>query len=462
MSDLVAGKVPERMGLGRSLLFAIAGVPLTAVDVALLIYLPPHLSGRLGVPLAVVGVSWAIVRLLDIVVDPILGVMMDATRSRFGRYRLWMVLGAPILMAATFMLFFAKPGIGAAYLVGWLLVLYLGRSILHVAHPAWAATLARTYNDRARLFGVLAAVIVAASVLVLMLPVVNAAMHGGEGRNIELMGWFVILCAPLTIGLAVWRTGERLSPATDTGRAAIKDYLSLLTKPDLVRLYLASTALTLGPGWMSSLYLFFQASYNGLTADKASILLVAYTLAGLAGAPAVAHLATKIGKSRTLIAATVGYSIGLCTVLFTPKGSLIGTMPTMLWCGAMGVAFELMVRAMLADVADQVRLEQGRERLSLIYSLNTLTTKIATAAAVAITFPLLQAIGYSPKPGAHNTAEAIQGLGYTFALGPIFFVLLGGASVLGWKLTADRHAAIRAELDLRDAELAATIALGDA
>jgi len=462
VSEFVAGKVPERMGFGRSLAFAVAGVPLTAVDVALLIYLPPHLSGRLGVPLTVVGLCWAIVRLLDIVVDPVLGVAMDATRSRFGRYRLWMVLGAPILMAATWMLFFAKPGIGAAYLIGWLLALYLGRSILHVAHPAWAATLARTYNDRARLFGVLAAVSVAATLLVLLLPVANSAMGGDEGRNIELMGWFVILAAAPAIGLAVWRTGERLSPATETGRAAMKDYLELLTKPDLVRLYLASTALTLGPGWMSSLYLFFQASYNGLAADKASILLVIYTLAGMAGAPAMAHLATRIGKSRTLIGATIGYSVGLCTVLFTPKGSLLGTTPTMLWCGAMGVGFELMVRAMLADVADQVRLEQGRERLSLIYSLNTLTTKIATAAAVAITFPLLQAIGYSPKPGAHNTPEAIWGLGLTFALGPIFFVLLGGLSVLGWKLTAERHAAIRAQLDLRDAEMAGTVALGDA
>lgn len=462
MSEFVVGKVPERMGFGRSLAFAIAGVPVTAVDVALLIYLPPHLSGRLGVPLTVVGLCWAVVRLLDIVVDPILGVAMDATRSRFGRYRLWMVLGAPILMAATWMLFFAKPGIGAAYLVGWLLALYLGRSILHVAHPAWAATLARTYNDRARLFGVLAAVGVAAAVLVLLLPVANAAMRGGEGHNIELMGWFVIIAAPLAIGLAVWRTGERLSPAAETGRPAIRDYLELLTKPDLVRLYLASTALTLGPGWMSSLYLFFQASYNGLAADKASILLVLYTLAGLAGAPVAAHLATRIGKNRTLIAAAIGYSVGLCTVLFTPKGSLLGTAPTMLWCGAMGVGFDLMVRAMLADVADQVRLEQGRERLSLIYSLNTLTTKIATAAAVAITFPLLQAIGYSPKPGAQNTAEAIWGLGLTFAIGPIFFVLVGGACVLGWKLTAERHAVIRAELDMRDAELAGTLALGDA
>ncbi|WP_372786794.1 MFS transporter [Phenylobacterium sp.] len=460
MSEPTAGRVPEQMGLGRSVAFSIAGVPVTAVDIALLIYLPPHLSGHLGVPLTVVGICWAVVRLLDIIVDPLLGVAIDATRSRFGRYRLWMVLGAPILMAATWMLFFAKPGIGAAYLIGWLLALYLGRSILHMAHPAWASTLARTYNERARLFGVLAAVTVATSLVVLSLPVINAALSGGDARNIVLMGWFVLLSAPLTIGLAVWRTGERLNPNLASERAGLSDYLQLLIKPDLMRLYLAATALTLGPGWMSSLYLFFMEGYNGLNASQASILLLVYTVAGLAGAPLMAGLATRIGKHGALMAATTGYSLGLCTVLFTPYGSLLGAMPTMIWCGFMGVGFELIIRAMLADVADQVRLEQGRERLSLIFALNTLTTKIATAAAVAITFPLLQYIGYSPKAGTHNSAAAIQGLGLTFALGPIVFVMLGGACLIGWKLNAARHSAIRAELDLRDAAAAADAGLG--
>jgi len=38
-----------------------------------------------------------------------------------------------------------------------------------------------------------------------------------------------------------------------------------------------------------------------------------------------------------------------------------------------------------------------------------------------------------------------------FVSGPIFFVLVGGACVLGWKMTAERHAEVRAELDRLDA-----------
>ena len=448
------GRPPERMSLLGAITFALATLPVTAVDVALLIYLPPHLSGHLGVPLSVVGASWATVRVLDVVVDPVLGVMMDSTTSRFGRYRPWMVAGVPILMAATWMLFFAKPGIGGVFLTVWLLALYLGRSILHLGHPAWAATIAKSYNERSRLYGVMAAVAVAVSLVVLALPVINAGMHGPDSRNIELMGWFVIVLAPPMVGLAVWRTGEKINPSTGDDGPKLKDYLQLLTKPDLMRLYLAHFALTLGPGWMSSLYILFSRDYKGFTASQASILLLVYTVAGMIGAPLAAHLATRIGKHRTLMVATTAYSLGLWTVLATPRGSLLGAMPTMFWCGFMALAFELSIRSMLADVADEVRLEQGRERLSLIYALNTLTTKLAAALAIGITFPLLDRVGYVAKDGATNTPEVITALGLIFVAGPIVFVLLGGACLIGWKMTAERHAAVRQKLDAQDAAAA--------
>jgi GPH family glycoside/pentoside/hexuronide:cation symporter len=455
-----AGEAPERLGLWRAIGFSGATLPVTAMDTALLIYLPPHLSGRLGIPLGVVGVCWALVRMLDIIVDPLLGVAMDATRTRFGRYRLWMLLGVPVAMLSTWVLFFAKPGIGPVFLVTWLLVLYLARSILHMAHPAWAATLATTYNARSRLFGVMSAVMVAVIVLVLLIPELNHRLLGDKAVNIELMGWFIIVFGPLSVGWAVWRTGERLNQSLASDRPRLGDYLKLLTKPDLVRLYGASTLLTLGPGAMSALYIFFYRDHQGFTEAAASRLLALYILAGLAGAPVVAQLATRIGKPRTLMVATTAYSLGLMTVLLAPRGSFLGNLPTLLWCGFAGVGFDLMVRSMLADVADQVRLEQGRERLSLVFALNTLTTKIATAAAVIITYPLLERIGYSPKAGAHNSVEAINGLGVIFVGGPILFVMLGGACLIGWKMTAERHAQVRAELDLKDAAAAAEAALG--
>ena len=56
--------------------------------------------------------------------------------------------------------------------------------------------------------------------------------------------------------------------------------------------------------------------------------------------------------------------------------------------------------------------------------------------------------------GAVNTPQAIHNLQLAYIVGPIVFVMMGGLCVLGWRLDADKHAAIRVELDRRDAEFA--------
>src|SRR5690606_24470076 len=111
-------------------------------------------------------------------------------------------------------------------------------------------------------------------------------------------------------------------------------------------------ALTLGPGWMSALYLFFFKDSRGFTAEEASGLLLVYVIAGIVGAPTTARLAMRWSKHRTLMVTTTAYSLGLCMVMILPKGNVLLAIPVMFWCGFMASGFDLMVRAMLADVAD--------------------------------------------------------------------------------------------------------------
>jgi Na+/melibiose symporter-like transporter len=454
-----AATAPKPLTLGGAFVFSLAQFPTAALALALLVYLPPHLTRDLGVPLAVVGVSWGSVRLIDLALDPFLGVIMDRTRTPIGRYRPWLLLGVPILMAGVFMLFMAPPGIGRVYLVGWLLVLYFAMSIFMLSLPAWGATLATSYNDRARIYGTLAAVGVASTIAVLALPILGGVLQKTDAWSVQAMGWALIGLTPLLVGIAVWRTGERISPQS-AGHQGVRaaDYLALVSKPDLLRCYAAQFLVTLGPGWMSSLFIFFSRDVMRFSGGSPSILLLFYIGGGLAGAPLMAHLATKIGKHRALMVATACFSAGLCTALLPPKGMWWWAIPLNLWCGFMGASFEMTIRSMLADVADEVRLGQGKERLSLVFAINSVVTKLATASSIFITYPLLAAVGYSPPLAAHNTPGALGGLAALFIAGPIVFVLLAGVAMLGWRMTAARHAEVRAALDARDA----LAALGEA
>lgn len=445
----------ERLSLPLILTYALPSIPLSALGMALGVYLAPYFASHLGVSLSGVGFAFMVVRFADMGVDVGVSALMDRTRTVLGRYRLWLLIGTPILMAGCFTLFMAPVGISVNYLIGGLLVYFLGYSIVVLAHPAWGARLANHYNARSQLFGWQSAVGVVGAVGILLVPIFAGFFGLKDAQAVPVMGWCIIVALPLTVLVTALFTPERLTTDVVLHRPSmlttLGEYLNLIIKPDLLRLVLAGVALTLGPGWMATLYLFFFHDVLGFSGGESSLLLLIYFAVGIVGAPAAAFVASRISKHRTLMMTTTAYSLGLCTIVILPKHSLLATIPVMMWCGFMASGFGLMVSAMLADVGDEVRLEQGKERISLIYAMNGLASKVATALQLAITFPLLEQLGYNAKDGAVNTPAAIHNLELVYIIGPIVFVMLGGACVVGWRMNAEKHAEIRRALEERDA-----------
>ena len=440
-----------RLALPTILAFSATSLPISAIAVAVTVHLPAYFAASIGVALGVVAAAFATVRMIDVPIEPALGVLMDRTRTRFGRYRVWTVLGAPLLMIGLLMLLVAREGVGVGYLIGWLLIMYLGVSILTLSHAAWASTLAKSYNERSRIFGIMAAVGILGALAVLMIPIIMEGLGYSDAEGVRAMVWFIILLAPVAVGLVVWRTPETIAPEPPGQRFRLRDYVELIIRPSMARILAADLCLSLGPGWMAALFLFFSRDRMGFTTGQANILLAIYILAGLAGAPGMAWLATRIGKHRAVILATTIYSLTLVSLAFLPRANVAASMPTLFLTGFLAAGFNVLTRAMTADVADEIRLEQGKERSGLLYALTTLTTKIALAGSIVLTFGVLSRVGYDPKIGHGNTPEAITGLMLTFISGPIIFVMLGGACLVGYKLTAERAAEVRRQLEDRDA-----------
>jgi Na+/melibiose symporter-like transporter len=448
----MAPRDTSRLSTLALLTFTGANMPYAALSIAVFVFLPPYFAGHLGVSMGIVGGVWMGVRLFDIPVDILLALGMDRTRTPIGRYRFWLLIGAPILMLGLYKLFMAPHGFDALFLAIWLLVLYLGMSITTLAVSAWGATLATQYHERSRLFGVMTALGVTGAMTVLLIPILGQSFGRTNAQSVQTMGWFIIILTPLTMGLAALRTPEVLAPAVArTTTPELREVWAVLAKPDLVRLFLAQVALTLGPGWMSAIYLFFFTQAWRYSLQQASLLLALYILAGIPGALGGAALARRIGKHRALMVSAVCFSLGLISVLAVPKGNVLAAAPLMVWSGAMTASFGLTIQAMLADVGDEVRLDQGKERLSLLYAVNGLAQKIAAAFSIGLTFPLLARLGFNPADGAHNSPQALNNLRWAFIAGPTAFVMMGAACVIGWRLDADRQGEIREALAVRDA-----------
>ena len=60
--------------------FASASMPVAALGIPLTVYLPNYYASHIGLSLAAVGAAFSIVRLIDIVFDPMIGVAINATR----------------------------------------------------------------------------------------------------------------------------------------------------------------------------------------------------------------------------------------------------------------------------------------------------------------------------------------------------------------------------------------------
>jgi len=431
------------------LAFAAAGLPLGALQLALTVQLPRYFASHMGLSLAVVGAAFALVRAIDIPLDPLLGLAMDRTRSRFGRYRLWAIGGPPVMMAALYVLMHPPVAVGQAFLITVLLVMYLGNSAVYLAQLAWATTLAPTYQERSRIFAAIIWLSVLGSVAVLVVPVVMGRLGYSDAQGVEAMIWFVIIAAPVTTLLMVARTPERIAP-DHAVHFSLRDYGRLATRPNVVRLIASDFFIQLGPGWMAALYLFYFTTRRGFDVGQANLLLLLYIAAGFVGAPAVAWLAARLNKHRALIVCTTSYSLCLMAIPFLPYGNMLAALPLMLVAGAGFAGFLVSLRALTADIADEIRLETGREWTGLIFALTNATTKLATAMAIFLTFRVLSEVGFNPKVGAENTEAALRGLELAFLAGPIVFVMLGGLCFVGYKLDHVRHAEIRRRLEARD------------
>jgi len=440
----------HRLSMPALLGFSMPGFALGALAVSVSVYLPHYYAAHVGISLAAVGGAFGIVRLFDGGLDPILGVTMDQSRSRFGRYRPWLAASAPVLMLGVWLLFEPPAAASMGYLFAALAVYYVGISLMTLAHVSWASVIAGQYHERSRVFGAIQMVGVAGATLILILPILLARKGAADG-GVSAMGGFIIAAAPLGVILATLRTPEPIATRTHEDQLGWRDYWAIVTRPDVLRIFAADICLTLGPGWMSALYLFYFHDSRGFGAGEASRLLLIYIAAGVVGALTISRLAMRIGKHRAQMAASTGYSLGLIVLTMTPKGVFWPVAVVMFVLGLLAGSFPMLDRAMMGDVADAIRLEQGKRRIGLLFAMITTAQKMAVGLSVLLSFAVLEWIGYRAKDGAANTPQAIHGLELVYLIGPVTFVMLGGACYIGYSLDAKRHNEIRLQLAERDA-----------
>ncbi|WP_303830228.1 MFS transporter [Asticcacaulis taihuensis] len=437
----------DRVGFGRMLAFIGPCVPFAALGLPLVATLPEYYGTQLQLG-AVVGTVFFIVRCFDILVDPVLGHWMDRTRTRLGRFKLWMLICLPILFVSTGFIFLAQKGVGPVYLGLWLFVLYVGFSIAALSQASWGTVLSTDYNERSRIFawwqvgnivGILAAAVI---------PVIVQKLGYSYIFGVQLMGGFIMLTLPVSIGIALWLVPEKISN-TNTHDLKLGHYFDMWKRPNVRSILYADLFMGLAPGVMAALFFYFFEETKGLTRFECSVAMLLYFVAGIIGAPIWVIASKKMSKHKALILSSLIFAVLYGAMYFAPKGNFIICAAMTFANGIPYAASLLLTRALMADIGDEVMLETGHDHKGTLMAILSATTKVGYAIS-ALTITILGVLHFNVKSPKDSPPDALMWVEIFFIGLPVIFLILGAVSMLRYNLTPARHAEIMSQLKAKD------------
>ncbi|MEM8769232.1 MAG: MFS transporter [Pseudomonadota bacterium] len=452
MSEATAGveeqREAQRLPTWRLAAFASIAFPGAGLVLPLAIFLPPFYTKTLGLGLAEVGFVMMLVRIFDIVTDPVMGVIGDRFDSRWGRRRHWLVIALPFMMLGVFMAFMPTGTPTIWYLGFWLVVLYVGSTMVTISHSSWAAELSPSYNERSRIASFNSFAGFAGSLMIL-LPLAILEYQGAPPAGRDALAFFgsaVIVLGPLCVFLAVMLVGER--PTAPAPRISLLEGLSAVLKNPHMRQLLIADALAAMPGAvMAGLFIFYQAELVG-NAQYNALALITFYLAHMVGIPIWVRLSYRFGKHRTFGIDCLCFCVTTALFFIPGEGDVALFIGFMFMTGFAHSGLQFLLRAMAADVVDYDNVETGGQRTGLYFALLALTAKLGGALAIGITYPLLEQVGFSAQGG--NSAETLDWFRIIYVAVPVAAMVGAYLGIRGFRLDAKAQEALQAQLAERD------------
>lgn len=386
---------------------SIYAVMLAAAGLPLYIHLPRFAALNLGIGLGTVGTIVLMIRLVDLVQDPLIGWGID----RWPRMQSTFALAAASGLAIGFPLLFALnagPNV-VTKMVAILVLLFSSYSLGMILLYARSATLAATPTPRDlmtlaiyREGGMLTGVVVAA-----IAPTVFVTL-GASAQGYPAFGLFLgalaVGCA--AISFPIWRR-EPIpgQPLSITG----------LNQSGAMKLLALALINSLPVAITSTLFLFFVEDRLQLSGKAGPLLVLFFLSAGLS-LPLWSWTSHRLGQKLTLLIAMPLAILGFIGAAFLAPGNLLGFSMVCIASGAALGADMVILPAMFS-----VALNRAGLAPSLAFGIWSFAGKLGLALAAFLVLPLLERSGFAP--GVINSAHALTTLNITYAVIPCILKL---------------------------------------
>jgi len=432
----------------------------------------------LGMNPALVGLLGALPRLTDAMTDPIMGYISDNTRTRWGRRRPYIFVGA-ILAGLTFALLWHLPEGRSESFYFWYfligsIIFYLAYTVFATPWVALGYELTPDYHERTRLMGVqnfmgqLAYVVAPWFLLFMQNEKIFDDMVDGAAGLAVIVAIVVAIVGVMPAlflrerfrDVAVAETRER--PLATVGSIVLRNLagffrgfmVTIRSKPFL-KLCLATFLVFNGFMMVSSFqfYVIIYYVFGGDTVRGAEFAGWAGTVQSIATFGVIALITlvgTRLGKKRTFYVA-IGVSMlgyALKWFCYNPDIPWLVVLPAPLLAFGLGGLFTILP-SMIADVVDLDELQTHERREGMYGSIFWWVVKLGMAAALAAGGLLLNATGFDVALAGQQSTQTITLMRLFDAFLP--FVASGVAiwAIATFSITEERAHEVRQQLEAR-------------
>jgi GPH family glycoside/pentoside/hexuronide:cation symporter len=416
-------------------------------------YFAIFLTDVVGLAPGVAALAIFLGRTVDYINDPLIGYLSDRTRSRWGRRRPFLLLGALPFALAFILLWIKPPFTGTVPLAIYYALAYIlfdsAATFVYMPYFALTPELTDSYDERTSLTSHRMFFSILGSLIAFTVPLIIIGSFNPE--NASRVFWMGVLFAFLSAAPLIgvfFGTRERpefqASPPPrlrDSLKSAIKNrpfvfgavmYLLTWISMDILQVNL----------------LFFLKYVVGREADS-DLIMGAIFVTAMCTLPLWNWVSKKWNK-RLAYAVGVAFWAVIQLVLITlnPTSPLPYLLGLSILAGIGIGAAHVLPWSIIPDAIEWDEYQTGARHEGMFYSLITLAQKIASSVAIPLTLLVLEATGYQANAMVQPESAL---LGIRLVIGPIPAVLLIVGILFAWlyPLNRDQHAAMVRELEAR-------------
>lgn len=401
-------------------------------------YLSYYLSSVLGLKEGFLLLLTPLARIWDGINDPMMGTIVDNTKTKMGKYRPWIVIGA-LSNAVVLTLLFTSFGMSGTRLYIYIAVMYIlwGMTNTMADIPYWSmvpsfttdpsdrnlvATVARTFSGLGQ--GIITVM------TPIILPLLSTGMTTDKGYSASGFSRWAFICAAALVAfslICILSTKEKHVIYNNNEKFSFKKMFKVIAHNDQLVVFIIF-AMVSNSGWYltSSTAVYYFTDVLGQPTAQ-SLFSTIGAIGSVLGLLVIPVLSKKMSKRSiyqfSLILTIAGYAL---MFLFGPVLGITIALDISYILASIGIGSMFVAQTVfLADIVDYGEYKNGERNESITFSMKGFLQKLAYTIQTIILFGGLKLVGYNQQimtGTVNNSTKSAIGI-IAFGIPPVLVLI---------------------------------------